>query len=141
MSAMSDYLENQFGSMLLRTLDMTKPTVFALSLGIATILDADTGSVGAWEAADSGSYARQDEPPLDANWAAIAAAGLTDNVSEIAFPTATGSWGTITDACGCSSATYATGEIYVYGVLSASKAVAIDDIFKFPIGNFDVTFA
>ncbi len=142
MTAMSDFLEVEVRKHMFRTGNISAITVLGVSLGTATILDADTGSTGSWEAANSGSYARVDLPPADGNWTGASSTdGLTDNVAAITFPTATGSWGTITDVAICSSATYATGEIYVYGALDASKTVGSGDIFKFATNALKTTFA
>jgi len=140
MSDMSDYLEGELIKHLFRTGSFTKPTVLGIALCTAAPDDADTGAT-ITEVADAGSYARVDTPPLDANWDAPGVGGLTDNASDITFPTATGSWGTITHVAILDSTTHGAGNMLFYGALSASKVVASGDTFKFSAGDLDITMA
>jgi len=94
-SEATDFLEAELIKHIFRTGSFTKPTVLAHALATAAIVDADTGAA-ITEVTDANAYARVDRPPLDANWAAPTA-GLTDNVADITFTQATGSWGTVTD--------------------------------------------
>lgn len=139
-SEMTDFLEAELVKHIFRTGSFTKPTVLAFSLATATIVDSDTGAT-ITEVADSNAYARVDRPPLDANWSAPGTGGLTDNVADIAFTQATGSWGTVTDVGIASSVTHGAGDLLMYSALDASKAVGDGDTFKFAIGDLDVTFA
>lgn len=143
MSAMSNYLENKLIDHIFRTGAFTKPTVLAIAL--FTAAPDDTG--GGTEVA-GGSYARQSLNPLDANWTATqggtsgassGTTGLTDNASQINFPVATGSWGTVTHV-GIVDAT-SGGNLLFYGALTASKTVASGDTFRFNVGDLDITLA
>ena len=141
MSAMSDYLEGQLRAHVFRTNSYTKPTTLRVALATAATTDAQTGAT-LTEVANSNAYARTGPNPLDANWTAASSTdGLTDNAAAITFPTATGSWGTVTHCMIVDSATHGAGNSIVHGSLSASKAVAINDIFEFAAGALDVTFA
>src|SRR6187549_1696141 len=130
--AMSDYLEGQIRAHIHRTASFTKPTVLAVSLATASTTDAHTGSTFT-EVTNANAYARQDVPPLDANWSAASATdGLTDNVAAITFPTCTpATWGTVTDVVICSSATWGAGNAYLHGALTDSKTVGPGDVFQF----------
>jgi len=141
MSQMSDYLEGQVRAHMFRTATFTKPTVMAIALCTAAPTDASTGAT-ITEVANSNAYARQTLNPLDANWTAASSTdGLTDNASAITFPTATGSWGTVTHVALCDSATWGAGNMYLYGTLDVSKAVGSGDTIKYNIGDLNVTFA
>jgi hypothetical protein len=139
MSQMSDYLESTLLGHLFRTATFAKPTVVAIALCTAAPNDASTGAT-ITEVPNSGSYARVTVNPLDANWAAVGAGGLTSNVAAITFPTATGSWGTVTHVAICDSATWGAGNMWLYGTLAASKTVNSGDTFSFAISALTVTF-
>ena len=140
MSAMSDYLESEVIKHIFRTGSFTKPTVLAVALCTAATTDAQTGAT-ITEVANTGAYARTSLNPLDANWTAPGAGGLTDNAAEITFPTATANWGTVTHIAICDSATWGAGNVLLHGALTSSKTVNSGDTFKFTVGSLDVTFA
>lgn len=140
MAAMSDYLEGEIRKHYARSGSWTKPSVLAVALITAATSDADTGA-SANEVPNSNAYARTALNPSDANWTAASATdGLTDNASDITFPTATGSWGTITHIRMVDSTTHGAGNCTMHGALAASKAVGTGDIFKFVAGALDITF-
>jgi len=61
----------------------------------------------------------------------------TSNNAAVEFPTATGSWGTVTHVRVFDAST--SGNLMVYATLSASKAVASGDVFRVPSGDLDIT--
>lgn len=141
MSAMSDYLEDKVRGYIFRSGTFTQPTTLAVALATATITDLHTGATFT-EVANSGSYARTANAAGTGNWTAASATdGLTDNTAAITFPTATGSWGTVTDVMIADSATWGAGNHFFHGTLSSSKSVASGDIVKFNAGDLDVVFA
>lgn len=141
MSAMSDFLEVELRKHIFRTGSYTKPTTLRVALATASTTDAQTGAT-ITEVANSNAYARTGPDPLDANWSGASATdGLTDNVAAITFPTATGSWGTVSHIAIVDSATHGAGNSLIHGALAASKAVGNGDIFQFSAGALDVTFA
>jgi len=143
MAAMSDYLRGQVLTHIFRDGTFSKPTTLAIAL-LTTAADAnDTGEFSTStgnEVPNSGSYARQTLDPDDANWAAISS-GATSNLSDITFPTASGSWGTIVAVAITDSATYDAGNLLFYGTLSVSKTVTSGDTFTFSTNDLDVTLA
>lgn len=146
MTAMSDYLEVELVKHLFRTGSFTKPTVLAHCLMTTVAVDADTGqfSVGTGvEVTNANAYARQDRPPLDANWDATSGSdGATANTAAITFPTCTtATWGTVTGVAITDSVTHDAGNHLMHGALSASKAVGVGDTFEFAAGDLDVTLA
>jgi|SRR6185503_20006434 len=140
MSQMTDYLEGVLLGHLFRTATFAKPTVIAIGLCTAAPTDASTGAT-ITEVPNSGSYARVSVPPLDANWAAVGVGGLTSNVAAITFPTASGSWGTVTHVAFLDSLTWGAGNLWLYGTLALSKTVNSGDTFSFAINQLTVTFA
>lgn len=142
MSAMSDTTEVLVRAHLYRTATWAKPTVIAHALATAATTDAQTGAT-LTEVTNANAYARQSLNPLDANWTAASATdGLTDNASAITFPTCTtATWGTVSHLMQADSATWGAGGSWLHGALTASKTVGVGDVFKFAIGDLDVTFA
>jgi hypothetical protein len=141
MSALSDYAEVEVRKHFFRTGSFTKPTTLRVALCTSATSDAQTGAT-ITEVANSGSYARTGPDPLDANWTGASSTdGLTDNASAITFPTASGSWGTVTHIGIVDSATWGAGNLLIHGALTASKTVASGDVFQFAAGALDVTFA
>ena len=145
MSEMSDYLEDEIVKHIFRTGSFTKPTVLAFALLTTAADDDDDGqfttSTGV-EVANSGAYARQDRPPLDANWTATSGGdGQTDNAAAITYPTATGNWGTVAAMAICDSTTYDAGNMLFHSPVDTSKAVNTDDTAEFAAGAVTVTFA
>jgi hypothetical protein len=141
MSAASDYLEGQIRAHMFRTATWSKPTVIRVALCTGATADANTGAT-ITEVTDANDYARTGPNPLDANWTAASATdGLTDNAAAITFPTATGSWGTVSHIALVDSATHGAGNMTVHGALSAGKTVGSGDVLQFAIGALDVTVA
>lgn len=141
MSALSDYAEVEVRKHFFRTGSFTKPTTLRVALATAATTDAQTGAT-ITEVANSNAYARTGPDPLDANWTGASSTdGLTDNASAITFPTATGSWGTVSHMAIVDSATHGAGNSLIHGALTASKTVASGDVFQFAAGALDVTFA
>lgn len=141
MSAMSDYLETQLRNHIFRTSSFSKPPTLAIALCTAATTDADTGAT-AGEVSNANAYARQALNPSDSNWTNLdSTGGVVRNAVDITFPTATGSWGTITHVRLVDSSTYGSGNVLVHGALTSSKSVSSGDVFRFPTGNFSVTFA
>ena len=63
----------------------------------------------------------------------------TSNSGAVEYPTAGGSWGTITHVGVFDALT--SGNLMAYGTLTASKAIATGDVFRVPIGDLDITLA
>ena len=143
MAAMSDFLENEIIDHIFRTGTYTAPTVIAVALFTAAPSDSGGGTEVA-----TGSYARVSVGASDTDWNATqggtsgdssGTGGLTDNASDITFPTATASWGTVTHV-GIFDAT-SGGNLLFHGTLTASKTVDNGDTFKFTAGDLDITLA
>ncbi len=112
-------------------------------------LDATNVWVGLFTAAPSdsaagtevsgGSYARVAVVRTGAGWNAATGTSpaLTDNTGAITFPTASGSWGTVTHF-GIFDASTA-GNLLYWADLAASKTVASGDTASFAAGALDIT--
>ena len=96
-------------------------------LGLFT---AAPGEAGGGTELSGSAYARQ---TVD-----FATSGATtSNDAAIEFPTATGSWGTVTHV-GVFDAV-SSGNLMAYATLSSSKAIATGDVFRVPSGDLDIT--
>jgi len=133
MSALSDYLENALLNHILRNTAYTSP---ATQVWIALYTAATTDTGGGTEVA-GGSYARVRVQGTGA-WDAPSD-GATANTSEIAFPQASASWGTVSHVAIKDAST--GGNHLFHGALTSSKTVNSGDTFKFAAGDFDVTLA
>tara|TARA_R110000765_G_scaffold3876_1_gene12188 strand:- start:762 stop:1148 length:387 start_codon:yes stop_codon:yes gene_type:complete len=128
MSAMSDYLENEILDHILRNAAYTPASTVYIGLSTGSFADGNSGT----ELSGSG-YTRK-SIAFDA-----ASGGTTDNTSAIDFPTATGSWGTVSHWGLFDAAS--SGNLLIHGAFSASKAVASGDILRIAAGELDITAA
>ena len=91
------------------------------------ISDGEAGSV---TELSGSAYARQ-------SVAFTTSGNTTSNNAAVEFPTATGSWGTVTHV-GVYDAS-SSGNLMAYATLSSSKAIATGDVFRVPTGDLDIT--
>jgi hypothetical protein len=129
MAGLSDTFENRVLDWVLVTGTPTRPSGTWLALYTATPTDSTAGT----EVTNANAYARQ-AITFDA-----AASGATQNAADITYPTATGSWGTITHWAVVDSATHGAGNIIIYGAFNASKTIASGDVFQVLDGELDLT--
>jgi len=99
-------------------------------VGLYTSAPSDAG--GGTEVS-GGSYARQ-AVDFDA-----ASGGATNPDADVEFPAATASWGTVTHVGIFDAIT--SGNLLMWGALSASKAVGNGDQLVIPAANLDVSLA
>ena len=81
-----------------------------------------------------GGYARVDISGKFGN----AANGTTSNTADIAFPTATADWGTVTHVGLMKSGTAGTADMIIWAVLATALSIPNGSIMKFATG--DLTF-
>lgn len=132
MGSFSDYLENK---LLDHIFGVTAYTASTPNVYVA-LSTADPLDTGAGIAEPSGNnYSRVAVANSGTNWD-TAASGATANKTAITFPTASGSWGTITHF-----AIFDNGgtNMLMHGSLTTQKAVGTGDTPKFNIGDLDVT--
>ena len=104
----------------------TAPSTKYLALFTA-ISDGEAGSV---TELSGSAYARQ-------TVAFTTSGNTTSNNAAVEFPTATGSWGTVTHVGVYDAST--SGNLMAYATLSASKAIETGDVFRVPSGDLDIT--
>jgi hypothetical protein len=138
MSAASNATENLALKWLLTTDSATRPSAWYVALfnntsgNAAANLEAGTLTD---EVSTSGTaYARQS-----------VAFTVTDdqaaNSATVTFPTATGSFGTVTHVAIVSSDVEGAGTVYFWGQLTSSKTVSTSDTFQITSGSLTVTLA
>ena len=125
---MSDYLEEKLLNHVLRNTAYTPATTIYVGLATASFGDDNSGT----ELSGNG-YARQ-SIAFDA-----ASGGISDNTSNVDFPAATGSQGTITHFGLFDAST--GGNLLIHGAFSAGKTVATGDILRISAGELDITAA
>lgn len=136
MSQMSNYLEVELRKHLFRTGSFTKPTALYVSLHTGSVQEDGSGAE-----VSAGNYARQNLPPLDANWSAASGTdGITKNLAEIAFPVASVAYGAPVIDFGIWDAE-SGGNLLCYATLTDPKTVNVGDQLKFPINSLTITFA
>lgn len=106
-----------------------------LHLAASTTAPAEDGT-NFTEPGGGVGYARVDVANTDFNAATLADPSVVDNSGVIAFPQATGSWGTITHV-GLFDALTA-GNLVAFYALSSSKAIESGDTLQFAAGDLDL---
>ena len=129
MAGLSDTYENRALDWVLVTGSPARAAGTWLALYTATPTDSTAGT----EVANANGYART-AISFDA-----ASGGATANAGDVTFPTATGSWGTVTHWAVVDSATHGGGNIIIYGAFTASKTIASGDVFEVLAGELDIT--
>ena len=127
-SEYSTYLQNAIINATLRNTAYTSPSVVYVALSTSTITAG-----GSITEVSGGSYARQ------ALTLSAPSSGATANNANITFPTATGSWGTITDIGVYDALT--GGNLLYFTPLTISKTISSGDIFQISTGNLTVSLA
>lgn len=128
MGSFSNYLENKLLDHVFKVASFTVPTNIYIALSTAD----PTDSGGSIAEPSGNNYARTVMNSWDA-----AASGATANTSTITFPTASGSWGTITHFAIFDAIT--VGNMLAHGSLTVSKAVTSGDTPRFNAGEIDIT--
>jgi len=131
MAGFSDYLEDKVLDHVFGGTAYTAPTT--LYVGLFTSSPSDTG--GGTECS-GGSYARKSMPDMTISGTSPTQAS---NGAAVEFVTATGSWGTVTHVGVFDALT--SGNLLGWAALTASKAVASGDVFRFDAGDLDITLA
>lgn len=119
----TDYMEN---AVLAHTLGKTAYTMPTAYVGLFTAAPTDTT---AGTEVTGGSYARV--TTAGADWT-VPSGGTASNANAITFPTATGSWGTVTHF-GIFDAS-SGGNLLRYGTLTTSRAVGTGEVISFAAG-------
>lgn len=128
MGSFGNILENEILDHIFGKGSYTPPSIW---VALSTADPTEDGS-GISEPVGNG-YARKATAPAD--WS-VAAGGALSNANELAFPEASGDWGTITHFALFDAVT--GGTFLGYGTLDTAKPVTSGDTLKFPIGDLDV---
>lgn len=126
MAEMSNYLENALINATLRNTSYTSPTTVYVGLYTTDPGEGNTGTE-----VSGGSYART------AVTFGAPSNGVSTNSASVTFPTATGTWGTVTHIGILDAST--SGNLLYYTALDASKSIASGDVFTISTGNLSVT--
>lgn len=117
---------------------VTFPVNLYLALCTATPTASETGGTIP-EVANSNAYARQAINPSHADWTdPTVNPYTTSTAADIVFPTATGSWGTVTSFALVDSGAYGAGNVWWFGDFTTSKAISTNDIFEVLSGNLTI---
>ncbi|HSW62141.1 MAG TPA: hypothetical protein VLH56_02300 [Dissulfurispiraceae bacterium] len=127
MAGFTDTLENALLDHVFNGASYSTPTKW---IGLFTVAPTDASS--GTEVTSTGGYTRI----AAATWT-TASSGYTYNSTAIAFPTATGDWGTIDYFAVCTSS--AGGAMIAYSSLAVSKTIATGDSVTFSTGSLVVT--
>lgn len=127
-SGFSTYLANKLLDHLLKVAAYTVPS--NVYVGLSTAAPGDTG--GTLAEPSGNAYARTVMNTWDA-----AASGATQNTAAITFPTATGSWGTVSHVALFDAST--AGNLLGSAALGTSQAVVNGNVVEFDAGALDVT--
>lgn len=126
MAEMSNYLENALINATLRNTTFTSPTTVYVGLYTSDPGEGNTGTE-----VSGGSYARV------AVTFGAPSNGVSTNSASVTFPTATGTWGTVSHIGILDALT--SGNLLYYTPLDASKTIASGDVFTISTGNLSVT--
>jgi hypothetical protein len=99
------------------------------------LFTAAPNDAGGGTEVSGGSYARVNVATGTAQWTRTGSTVTNDN--PITFPTASGSWGTITHVAVMSAST--SGTLLWHGALATSRTVGSGDTFAFPAGQLSFT--
>jgi hypothetical protein len=126
MAEMSNYLENALINATLRNTSYTSPSTVYVGLYTTDPGEGNTGTEVL-----GGSYARV------AVTFSAPSNGVSTNTGAITFPTATGTWGTITHIGILDALT--SGNLLYYTALDSTRSILSGDIFTISVGNLSVT--
>lgn len=141
MAGITDFLGNAIAARFLAEAGTGEsPTIIAVALFTAAPSgDSDDAGTAGTEVTNANNYARVSTDPSSI-WQQTDSTGQIDNQSTIAFGTASGSWGTVTDFGLFDSATYGAGNLLAYGSLTTSKAPGSGDTPQFAAGGLTGDF-
>lgn len=127
----SDFLELELLDHVFGAAAYTAPDT--LHVALFTVAPSDTG--GGTEVS-GGGYARVAVTNNPTNFPA-ASGGAKANGTDVTFPTATASWGTVV-AFGIFDAS-SGGNLLAWATLTTNKTIGSGDTASFPIGDIDIT--
>ena len=130
MSNITNYLEDAITQYFLRNDADTFSPVATLYQGLYTAAPGEAG--GGTEVADANGYARKAIAFTDPS-----GAGATESTAQIDHTASGGAWGTVTHMAVSDSGTWGAGNMYLYGALTASRAIGDGETLRFAAGDVD----
>lgn len=127
MGAFSNDLEAKIVDHFLRNTSQTSPTTVYLALFQTNPAEDGSGTETAYT-----GYARQSSA-----WTSLNGSGETENTASITFPANGGAQVTITHAAVFDAVS--SGNMLIYGVLTASKVLETSDVLSFAAGALVLT--
>jgi len=131
-NSLTNYSENLILNSIFGGVTLIPPATLYFGLSTTTILDDGTGIT---EPVGNG-YARVGITNNTSLFATTTTSTKTNKI-EVAYPSATGNWGTVTDFFISDSAT--GGNIIIYGTLNVAKTITSGDILSFAANNLTIT--
>lgn len=131
--ALTTYAANKIFDHMFRNQSYTPPSTLYIGLFTSAPTDAYTGASPTGTEVSGGSYARI------ACALSAASSRATSNSSNLTFPTATASWGTVV-AIGLFEAS-SGGEMLWWDGLEVNKTVGSGDTFQINSGDLDMAFS
>ena len=134
-SGFGPYLEQAILNLALRNVAFTPAADLYVGLSTTAISVVSGAISGITEPASASGYARVEVASTTASWGAATGGGPATSSSAVAvsYPTATGSWGTVSAWFLADAAT--GGNVYTYAPVAVPQAVASGDTPSFAIGT------
>jgi hypothetical protein len=134
MANASDYLEQQIFNHIFRNDTFSKPgNVF---IGLTKDVPLDDGT---YTEIDGTAYARYAGASGDAIWGVHS--DTASNSVEFSFPTAGSNWGVVSGVVITDAQAPSGGNVLLHGELTSPKTVETGDVFRFGVGDLDITIA
>ena len=130
MSALSNYLEGKILDLTLRGQAFTPPATVHVALFSTDPTDAGSGTE-----ISGNAYARA--AVSTSGGFSAPSGGASNNLADITFPAATGTWGTITHVAIFDASS--GGNLLYHGALQTPKIVNAGDTLRLPAGDLIVT--
>jgi hypothetical protein len=121
---------NSWLDLMFRNQAYTSPTTVYVCLFTSSPGDDASGT----EVTDANNYSRQAETFDDPS-----GGGVTANSGVLTFPTASGSWGTISHFAIYDNASHGTGNQLFWAAVDSSQAITTDDVAEWAAGALDIT--
>lgn len=134
--ALSVYLADKLNDHVLKGVTYTPPTDVYIAL-FTSVNGLEQNDSGLWDEVSGGSYARLQIDDTTLKFTA-SSGGSSSNNENWEFPKATAAWGIVSHTAVMDDPN--AGNVLMYGALTSSRDIQIDDVFRFLAGEFDSIF-
>jgi len=131
MSDLTNYAEDAIIQFFLRNDADTITPPANLFQSLYTAAPGEAG--GGTEVADANGYIRKAIAFTDPS-----GTGATESTAQIDHTASGGAWGTVTHMAVVDSVTYGAGNMWMYGALTASRAIGDGETLRFAAGDVDL---